>query len=93
MANQERYQGTLEQRFANFDRRGIRCDANNRNCVNPAIIEYTLLRADGTGNPLPDALPETKRSCARHRLVYAQSGSFKVLDERDLPRAPRSQAG
>jgi hypothetical protein len=92
MPNQERYSGTRADRLANFDRRGIRCDANGRMCVNPAVVEFTLLRADGDGNPLPDAQPSAKKACTRHKLMFERSGNYCVLEQRDLPRVPQRKA-
>jgi hypothetical protein len=92
MPNENRFQGTRDDHFAAMDRHGTRCDANARMCVNPANVEYVLLRANGHGKPLAGATPIRRKACSRHKLVYGSSGSYRVLETIDLARSPRAKA-
>lgn len=79
--------GTLDDRLSRLDKVGRRCDANSRNCPNPAVEEYDLWEADGFGNKKPDAKLIQRKSCGRHRSQFVRSGLYIVSGTRKLGSA------
>lgn len=83
-----RYKGTFEDRLAHRDRKGRRCDGNNRHCPRTAVEEYDVYRADGFGVRKTDSTLETKKTCSLHRHQFKSSGMWDVVDMRTLPSRP-----
>lgn len=81
------FPGTVSQRYAYLDRRGRRCDGNNRRCLHMAVEILVVIRADGFGEQLPDAEPEEKQVCSRHRPQFNNSGFWIFLGDRRMRHA------
>lgn len=86
-----RFYGSVEDRYKRLERTGRRCDANSRRCVNNAVEEYDLIKADGDGNPVPGEKIVQRKSCGRHRAQFLQSAFWVLVNERRIGLA--EQAG
>lgn len=74
-----RWTGTVEERLANLEKSGRRCDGNNRHCTRGAVEKYKLARCDGHGTVVDDVEPVWKKSCGYHRAQFLANGMWKVL--------------
>jgi hypothetical protein len=83
-----RWTGTVEDRLANMDKAGRRCDGNNRHCTRSAVEKYKLLRADGNGIAVDGAVEEWKKCCGYHRAQFLENGMWKVLANIQLDTLP-----
>ncbi len=86
-----KFTGTVADRYARLDSSGKRCDGNSRRCVHAAVEAYTLAPAV-EWEPVPDAEPVTKQSCAKHRQQFADNSMYRVLETRQLPGRPAGAA-
>lgn len=78
------YNGTFEERLARLEKRQRRCDANGRRCVGVAVERFHLLKTDGFGHVQPDAQPEVRQCCSRHRAVFLLNGAWQLVSREDL---------
>lgn len=80
--------GNIQERYAKLDKLGRRCDANGRRCAGAAVERFLLIATDGHGQVKPEAKPEVRQCCSRHRAQFLLNGAWKLIKRESIATEP-----
>lgn len=80
------FTGTNEQRLTRLERGGRRCNGQNHNCTQTAVVEYRMIPADPqTGQAREGAEVITVRACSKHRRQFSDTANYNIVAQRNIP--------